>query len=91
MTEYKVATASEDGAVTVWSTLSCEQVLKVQTRSSCWNVCFSRDGHLMATSGRDAVELWDFDKASTVFSTKSQTGEIYGLSFSPLGQQFASG
>lgn len=57
-----------------------------------WNVAFSPDSSLLATTGRDStVRLWDVETGEASHVLRGHTSWVIGVAFSPDGRLLASG
>jgi WD40 repeat protein len=94
-----VASAGEDGTVSLWDTSSGKLVRTLKAHSSkALCVSFSPDGRLIASAGDDGqVKLWDAASGQAMRSlalggkTPLLGPSIHALAFSPDGRRVASG
>lgn len=85
------------GDVWLWN-LATRQSVKLQPdgqprahRLTVWNVAFSPDGELLATTGLDQViRLWETASGKLRCTLRGHRSDIYGLSFSRDGQRLVS-
>jgi WD40 repeat protein len=87
-----VALAHQDGAVTLWSAATGEQVRSLGRHAgkATW-VAFSPDGRWIASIGGDANLLVTSVATGAVHTLSGHRGEITGLAFSPDSTMIASG
>jgi WD40 repeat protein len=104
-----IASASADKTVRIWQNdgqflyvLGCNQRIPLdcknpnQHQERIWNVVFSSDGQMIATSSVDrTVKLWKWDKLNSYYkyydTLKGHRGQVWKAVFSPDKQLIASG
>ncbi|MHC4940009.1 MAG: WD40 repeat domain-containing serine/threonine protein kinase [Planctomycetota bacterium] len=61
-------------------------------RGEVYDLCFSRDGRLLATAGQDeVVRVWDLARREVVHTLRGHAGTVYAIAFSPDGTRLFSG
>ncbi|PYH73670.1 uncharacterized protein BO88DRAFT_484569 [Aspergillus vadensis CBS 113365] len=101
LSNEKLVSASFDGILTTWSTISGElqQIVCLkyeEVEKGPWLLChvaeLTRDGGILArTLKNGTIELWDTVKAELRHTLKSHGEIIYSLALSPDGKLLASG
>jgi DNA-binding SARP family transcriptional activator len=57
-----------------------------------WELTFSRDGSLLASTGVDTVvRIWEVDSGRELHALTGFNGWVFGLDFDPAGQRLAGG
>jgi WD40 repeat protein len=88
-----IATGGSGGAVSMWSTSTCQRVDQWQTRSTnVLAVAYSPDGTTLATTGTDrAITLWDAATGEESSSIRtSHSTNVNALAYSAEGSILAS-
>jgi WD40 repeat protein len=86
----QVATAGQDGVVTIWDVQKGTRIMDFKNPTSALFVVFSPDGTKLAVGLHDQIIIWDVAK-QTQISQLAQTGDINVLSFSKDGRWLATG
>jgi len=88
----QVACAAGPDGVVVWNTASgeAERIPQSEAAEAVWAVAYSSDGHMVATSGKDRIELRDLESGSSRLIAAS-FGNGYSLDFSPDGRTLVCG
>lgn len=85
----KIASASADGAIKVWS-LEGELLQSFDHEESIFELDFSPDGAQLASAGFGEVRLWQL-AAGSLLKSLPLASSVYGLDFHPNGQTLALG
>ena len=76
--------------VQLWSLESGQELLKIETRETCYAMAFSPDGKVIVCGAAEGIlTFWDAEKGSWK-STLSHPGSILGLAYSSDGKKLAS-
>jgi WD40 repeat protein len=92
----RVATSSEDDPVVrFWNPETGQPSgsplnLGSNPRLMAFTMAFSRDGHQLAVSTGDEVQLWNLDAGKLVETLTGHTGVVDGVAFSPDGHHLAT-
>jgi WD40 repeat protein len=78
--------------VKVWDAASGEELLTLKGHTSQVNgVCYSGDGHRLASAGWDgSLKVWDAATGEEVLTLKGHTSHVFAVCASPDGRRFAS-
>jgi len=91
--EKTLATACEDGSLTLWDARTLERKAVLHdVLLGLHSVAFSPDGHRIAagSNGREAVKIWDADSHEDLLTLEGQGSLFSGISFSPDGNLIAA-
>ena len=88
-----MATAGEDGVITIWDFRETRVVMQLRGNSrAILSVAFAPDGKLLASAGKDkSVRLWDAATGQFLRTFTGHTDEVRSVAFSPDGTTVASG
>jgi WD40 repeat protein/serine/threonine protein kinase len=93
----RVATASQDGRVTIWDAQSGQQLFQFRAHDNhARTVAYSPDGRLLATSSWDkTVKVWEVqtmvpERAPSPLRTLRHQGVRFSAIFSPDGKRLAT-
>jgi WD40 repeat protein len=91
-TAMRLATASDDGTVRIWDTVSGQTVLTWTAHSSpIRSIAFNQDGTRLATASDDhTAKLWDAGTGQQMVILVGHTGAVNGVAFSPDGTRLAT-
>lgn len=85
----RLATAGEDGAVSIWETSTGKQLRRIPDahRNEIWALAFLPDGKRIVTAGLDkTVAIWDIDSGHLIGNRMTgHADEILSLSVSRDG------
>lgn len=85
----QIATASEDGTVTLWDTRTATAVQTYGVKSL--DLDFNERSHVLATAGDDGiVRVWDPAKGGEPLVLAGHRGQVTSVSFDPSGTRLAS-
>jgi len=89
----RIASASDDGTVRVWSAVSGQPLLCLQgSREGMQRVVFSRDGQLVAAGSVDGlVRVWSAGDGHELQTLRRHHGTVYCVAFSPDDACIATG
>lgn len=87
-----VAAGNGYGDLRVFDTASGKQLRAIcyKHKRKVWDVCFSPEGTLFASSDDSAVHLWDGRSDNPIFTLHGHSDYICALAFSTNGQMVAS-
>ena len=89
-----LAVGTAEGQIRIWRTSDWQPVQTLQSSSYFTSICFSPDGHILASSGgidRTVVRLWDVISGQVLHNLAGHTEVVQSVSFSPDGHTLASG
>jgi WD40 repeat protein len=88
----KIATASEDKSVAVWSARTGEKLSQVYgPKDAVLGIAMSPNGRFVAGASRDgAIYLWDWQGENRIARILGHTDLVSDVSFSPDGRTLAS-
>ncbi len=88
----RLASASKDGTVKVWDTLTGQVLLTCKGHTDAVrSVCFSPDGKRLASAGTDrTVRVWDSATGQELLTCKGHPESVRSVCFSPDGKRLAS-
>jgi WD40 repeat protein/DNA-binding SARP family transcriptional activator len=82
----RFATATPDGAVSIWATETGARVARLQAPPST-DVAYAPDGASLALTGADgSVRIWDVPSAQVTATFAGHDGQAWGPTFSPDGR-----
>jgi WD40 repeat protein/tRNA A-37 threonylcarbamoyl transferase component Bud32 len=87
------AIADKPEDVCLWDTQTGQTLFLLKGhKGAIRSLCFSRDGHYLASGGDDkVVRLWDFRAGGDPIVLKQHTAAVNAVCFSPDGKRLASG
>jgi WD40 repeat protein len=87
-----VASASEQGELSVWDMASGKALLRTTEKSiAIRSLCFSPDGKLLVWGDGDTICWWDLARGRELHRVKSFEAGIRSFAFSPDGETVGSG
>jgi len=88
----RLATACGDGIARIWDTGSGEQLLQMDFGAPVFDVAFSPDGRLLASTGQARVaKVWDAASGDKLLTLAGHASNLECVAFSPDGKQMATG
>jgi len=94
---YRLATASNEGAVKVWDARSGKRLLTVTLApqgawNEVWAVAWCPGGKWVATGTQDgAPRVWDAESGEQCLTLREHGGAVKGVAWSPDGKRLATG
>src|SRR5579859_1817391 len=91
-TGRRMATAGDDGAVTIWEFREVRLALRMRGHSGpVTSVAFAPDGKVVVSASRDkSLKLWDAATGQLIRTLIGHTEEVRSVAFSPDGKLIAS-
>ena len=87
----QLASGSDDRTVRLWNLKSRKTVRSFKGRGVIWNVAWSPDGALLASTELPTIRIWDAASGKQLASLEGHSTTVQDAFFSPDGRLFASG
>jgi WD40 repeat protein/tRNA A-37 threonylcarbamoyl transferase component Bud32 len=86
----RLASASQDGQVSVWDTRTGRRMLAFNGGSGgLFNLAYSPDGNLLATASGEGAKVWGAHTGRVIRTLGEPSGGVVSMSFSPDGTRLA--
>jgi WD40 repeat protein len=91
--DAKTLAALAEMTVFLWDARSASHLLKFDVPDACNTLCFTPDGHALATAGQFSrtIRLWDKDTGKLIRAFMGTPDSVTCIAFSPDGRTLASG
>ncbi len=89
----KIASASDDCTVRIWSLLNGEVLTKIIQAGDhwAWSISFSLDcEHVIVGSSPKTINIYNVDSGNPLMKLKGHTEDVFAVAFSPDGRHVAS-